>query len=155
MDPNSQFCPSCGAPVSGQASSSSSGSMPQMPPSSGSSMPVSPMQRPTGVTILAVLAVIGGLALLGFGAVAGTLVGSFLPGLGTVIAVVFVIFALIQFGIAYGYWVGASWAWWLGFIGAILDIVSIIALNVFGLIIGVIMLYYLTRPHVKMWFHQG
>lgn len=118
-------------------------------------MPVSPMQRPTGVTILAVLAVIGGLALLGFGAVAGTLVGSFLPGLGTVIAVVFVIFALIQFGIAYGYWVGASWAWWLGFIGAILDIVSIIALNVFGLIIGVIMLYYLTRPHVKMWFHQG
>jgi zinc-ribbon domain len=152
LDPNSQFCPSCGGPVGGQTSASSSGAMPS---SSGTSTSVASMQRPTGVTVLAVLAGIGGLVLLGFGAFAGALVGFLLPGLGTGITVVFVIFALIQFAIAYGFWVGASWAWWLGFIGAILDIISIIALNVIGLIIGIVMIYYLTRPHVKMWFHQG
>jgi hypothetical protein len=118
------------------------------------------MTRPTGVTVLAVLAFLGGVILLGFGLLVGSvfsavssLVG--LAGIGSIIEVVFIVFALIQFAIGYGYWVGASWAWWLGFIAAILDIVSIIALNIFGLIIGIVMAYYLTRPHVKMWFHQG
>lgn len=162
LEPNAQFCASCGAPVNAAQSSSPPPSQPptwNMPPPSPpptyTSSTTTSMKRPTGVTILAVLAIIGGLALLGFAAVAGAMVGTLFSGLGAVIAVVFVIFALIEFAIAYGFWVGASWAWWLGLIGAVLDIISIISFNVFGLVIGIIMLYYLTRSHVKMWFHKS
>jgi hypothetical protein len=113
------------------------------------------MQRPTGVTILAVLAFLGGVLLLVFGLVTGSMISSAFAGFGSGVAILFVIFALIQFGVGYGFWVGTTWAWWLGIIGAILNIISIISLNVFGLVIGIIMLYYLTRPHVKIWFHKA
>jgi hypothetical protein len=112
------------------------------------------MERPTGVTILAVLAFLGGVILLGFGLIAG-MASLLLPGLGGGIELLFVIFALLQFAIGYGLGTGATWAWWLGIIGAVLDIISIIGANVFGFIIGIIMLYYLTRPHVKMWFRKA
>lgn len=102
------------------------------------------MGRPTGITILAVLAAIGALALIGFGLL------SSLFGFG----LVFVVFGLVEFAVAYGFWTGASWGWWLGIIAAVLDILSIVTLDVFALIIGIIMLYYLTRPHVKAWFHK-
>jgi len=169
LDPNSQFCASCGAPIdSAQPSSSGFGSQPasSAPPTWSSSPPPSPppvyggqtttqMSRPTGVTILAVLGILGGILLLIFAAIVGAIVNSIFPGMGAGLAILFVIFALIQFGIAYGFWVGATWAWWLGMIGGVLDIISIVGGNVPGLIIGIIMLYYLTRPHVKMWFHKG
>jgi hypothetical protein len=151
LDPNAQFCASCGAAVNAAQPNPSS------QPPNWDTPPVptvsTQMQRPTGVVVLAILAAIGGLGLLGFGAVAGSFLGFFLPGVGFGLSILFVIFALIQFGIAYGFWVGASWAWWLGIIGAVLQIISIIGLDVIGLVIGIIMLYYLTRPHVKMWFH--
>jgi hypothetical protein len=114
------------------------------------------MERPTGVTILAVLAFLGGVLLLVFGLALGSMFSFLYSGAaGTGIAALLVVFALIQFGVGYGYWVGATWAWWLGIIAAVLDVISIVTLNVFGLIIGIIMLYYLTRPHVKAWFHKA
>ena len=64
-------------------------------------------------------------------------------------------FGLLEFAVAYAYWTGATWGWWLGIIAAILDILSIFSLNVISLIIGIVMLYYLTRPHVKVWFHKS
>jgi hypothetical protein len=146
LDPNSQFCPSCGAPVSTSMSTSSSGSPPTVPSPapSYSPGPASSMQRPTGVTILAVLAGLGGLVLIGFGLIF-TLFG---------FGLIFVVFGLLELGVVYGYWTGASWAWWLGIIVSVLDILSIVTFDVIGLIIGLIMLYYLTRPHVKTWFHR-
>ena len=87
---------------------------------------------------------LGGLALIGFG------LGFAIFGFGFV----FVIIGLIEFGVAYGYWVGASWGWWLGIIGAALDIISIVTFNFIGFIIGIIMIYYLTRAHVKAWFRR-
>jgi len=65
-----------------------------------------------------------------------------------------VIVGLISLAVAYGFWTGSGWGWWLGIILAILQIVSIFSLNVIGFIIGIIMVYYLTRPHVKAWFHK-
>lgn len=143
LDPNAQFCPSCGAAVN--AANPSSQPVPTVS---------TQLQRPTGVIVLAVLAAIAGLGSLGFGAAGGAILAFLLPGVGFAFSILFVVFALIQFGIAYGFWVGATWAWWLGIIGAVLQVISIIGLDVIGLIIGIIMLYYLTRPHVKMWFHR-
>jgi hypothetical protein len=155
LDPNAQFCASCGSQTTPQAAVSPYSSAPA--PSSYSSTSVTPatMQRPTGVTILAVLAFLGGLIFLGFGVAAGSILSLFLPGLGVGIEILFLVFALIQFAIGYGFWTGARWAWWLGLIGALLNIVSIIGANVFGFVIGIVMLYYLTRPHVKMWFRKA
>ena len=133
LDPNAQFCPACGTPV-GQSAS----------PISYSSAPT-PVQRPAGITILAALAGLGALATLAFGLVF-TLFG---------FGLIFVAIGILEFGVAYGFWSGASWAWWLGMIVAVLNILSIITFNVVGLFIGLAILYYLTRPHVKAWFKES
>jgi hypothetical protein len=135
MDPNAQFCPSCGTPV---------GLSVPAPAPSYSPGATRPVQRPAGVTILAVLAALGGLATLVFGLIF-TLFG---------FGLVFVVIGLLEFGVAYGFWTGASWAWWLGMIVAVLNILSIVTFDVIGLIVGLIILYYLTRPHVKVWFKK-
>ena len=142
VDPNTQFCSYCGSPV-GQANQSTP--PPASTPPTFSSGPAQPLIRPTGITILAILAGLGGLAAIGS--------GLFLSMFG--IGFVVVIFGLIEFAVAYGFWVGAPWGWWLGLLGALLDIISIFSLNVLGLLIGIVMLYYLTRPHVKAWFHEA
>ena len=80
----------------------------------------------------------------------GFLPGAILGGVGAAL----IIFALISFAVTYGMWTDTKWAWWLGIIVAVLDIISIVSLNVIGLIIGLVMLYYLTRPHVKFLFHE-
>src|SRR5579859_3220096 len=94
LDPNAQFCASCGSQTTPQAAVSPYSSAPPAP-SSYSSTSVTPatMQRPTGVTILAVLAFLGGLILLGFGVAAGSILSLFLPGLGVSIEILFVVFA--------------------------------------------------------------
>ena len=146
-------------------------------------------RRPTGVTILGVLAILGGIALLvggialiTLGLVIGTYAGSaftnalsnagysglasigagtlaiFLLGLGAVI----LILGILYFAVGIGYFGGKGWAWTVGIIvtaiSIVLDIVQI-ALgaisNVFGLVIGLLIIYYLTRPHVKAFFGKG
>ncbi len=102
------------------------------------------MQRPLGVTILAILAVIAGLAWLGFGLLLAVL------GVGFIL----ILLGLVEFGVAYGFWTGASWGWWLGIIGAVLNILSIVSFDIVSFLIGFVMLYYLTRPHVKAWFRR-
>jgi len=146
-------------------------------------------RRPTGVTILGVLAILGGIALLvggialvGLGLVIGTYAGSaftnalsnagysglasigagtlavFLLALGAVILVL----GILYFAVGMGYFGGKGWAWTLGIvvtiISVILDVVQIAfgaISNVFGLVIGLLILYYLTRPHVKAFFGKG
>jgi hypothetical protein len=146
VDPNATFCQYCGTTISqSPGSQPPPSSPPPASPASYSSNPyTTPVSRPTGITILAILAALGGLALIVFGAVTAF----------TGIGLIFVVIGLIEFGVAYGYWTGASWGWYLGIIGAILDILSIVTLNVVALLIGIIMLYYLTRPNVKVWFHK-
>jgi len=60
---------------------------------------------------------------------------------------------------AYGLWRGKRWAWSitviLSFIGIALGAVLIVSGNIaaiFNLIINAIVLYYLYRPHVKVFF---
>ena len=135
-------------------------------------------QRPTGVTILAVLAVIGGLLSLAFGAFS-TFLG---PALGAAMAeqssdpamtafggvvvamgVAFLLHGLLQLVTAYGLFTLKGWAWLLAVImqvfSVILNGLQIVRGEYGGAIIAVLIaggiLYYLFRPHVKAAFGRA
>jgi uncharacterized membrane protein len=144
--------------------------------------------RPTGVTIIAVLNIIGGviMLLIGIGlAVAGaiipfvpqsefqqqqqnltagdiylsqippSLVGGGLLAIGGILIAI----GILSFVVSYGLLKGRTWAWTLtvvlSIISIVLNVISIAAGNIAGLvsvIISGIILYYLFRPHVKAYF---
>ena len=96
--------------------------------------------RPTGVTILAILQILGGLLYIILGAGEGLFLGSaalLFVGIG--------VFALIT-GLAL--FAGRNWARILVLIAGVLDLFGI----PIGTIIGIIILYYFTRPHIKAYF---
>jgi drug/metabolite transporter (DMT)-like permease len=134
-------------------------------------------KRPTGVTIIAILIIIGGILLLlaGIGGVAvGSLFISQIIGLGFVIIGAIILAVGIGYlVVSYGLLKGKRWAWTITvvllFIGIVINVVSIIfgsfainmdlstfltvnSGNIAGIIISVIILYYLYRPHVKSYF---
>ena len=139
--------------------------------------------RPTGVTVLAILAILGGLGGLAFGglllaaaAIVSTLdLTAAYPQLvmynltaGTIGAIlgifgaVLLILGLLYLVMGIGFLGGKSWAWTLGMIAAVLSIVinipSLIFFgpsNILGLIIAIIILYYLTRTRVKAFFGKA
>ena len=145
--------------------------------------------RPTGVTILAVLSILGAIAFLLGGAglivvglVIGTYAGSQLTNqiassgysalasltagtialVFTLIGAILLILGFLYLAVAVGFLGGKGWAWTLGMIGYIIGIVLNIVQIAFGsynsaagLIIGIIIVYYLTRPHVKAFFGKG
>jgi len=123
-------------------------------------------QRPTGVTILAILAfvggafgILGGLALLGLGvALAGAAVG----GLGFIFGIVLIALSALQLWIGYGFWTLKRTAWSLGlvvfgaslivqFVELLLGYIAITSFVVSLVIYGII-LYYLMTPGVKAAF---
>jgi hypothetical protein len=136
-------------------------------------------KRPTGVTVIAILIIIGGILLLlaGIGGVAvGSLfISSQIIGLGFVIIGAIVLAVGIGYlVVSYGLLKGKRWSWTITvvllFIGIAINVVSIIIFGYFtfdtdtssflttnsgsiaGIIISVIILYYLYRPHVKSYF---
>jgi hypothetical protein len=135
-------------------------------------------KRPTGVTIIAILIIIGGILLLlaGIGGVAvGSLFISQIIGLGFVIIGAIILAVGIGYiVVSYGLLKGKRWSWTITmvllFIGIAINVVSIIIFGYFtfdtdtssfltsnsgsiaGIIISVIILYYLYRPHVKSYF---
>lgn len=124
--------------------------------------------RPSGITVLVLLEILTGLALLGFGAMSAILVGLFLSGFGAMYAMqvglllggVFMIVGIISFVIAYGFWTGSGWARMLGLvfsgIGLILGFLilptSLADTGILTIIFDAIIIYYLTRPHVIQFF---
>ena len=134
-------------------------------------------KRPTGVTIIAILIIIGGILLLLAG-IAGVVVGSL--SISQIIGLGFVIIGAIILAVGIGYLVvsygllkGKRWSWTITvvllFIGIAIDVASIIfgsfAINmnisnslsansgsVASIIISIIILYYLYRPHIKSYF---
>ena len=135
-------------------------------------------KRPIGVTIIAILIIIGGILLLLAG-IGVTAVGSLF--ISEITGLVFVIIGAILLAVGIGYIVvsygllkGKRWAWTITmvllFIGIAINVVSIIIFGYFtfnmdtysflitnsgsiaGIIISVIILYYLYRPHVKSYF---
>lgn len=135
--------------------------------------------RPLGVTILAILEVLVGILMLisslGMFALSALIDDpDFMSQLGTevpqwfldagptfflILGIVLLVFAILTFVLAWGFLKGKKWAWWLGVILAVLQIisgvVSIISSGVSGIIstlIPVLILIYLLQPSVKNWF---
>jgi hypothetical protein len=123
------------------------------------------MQRPTGVTILAVLAIIfGALGILGSITIitGGALVGGALISILGVITLITSALAL-AFGI--GAWTLKPWAWTLGVANYILSLVvsvifiisgaSTIGQQILSIVIAAAILYYLFTPTVKQAFGRA
>src|SRR5947208_14055436 len=122
-------------------------------------------RRPTVVTILGILSILAGLGGIVVGAAAvglSGLVASTYPGgaaVAAVIGAILLIIGILELVYGIGFFGGKGWAWTLAMIGSILNIVFGIASivfgsvgSIFGLIISILILYYLTRPHVKAFF---
>jgi hypothetical protein len=127
-------------------------------------------QRPLGITILGILAIIGGV--LGFfaslaivfggsvltatGAVTGT-TGAFYTFLG----IIYLVFSIGDVVLGYGFLTLKSWAWTLGVglqaVGIVLDILFITQGNsagseVISILLSAVIIYYLFRPEVRQAF---
>ena len=116
--------------------------------------------RPTGISILAILEIFGGIVAIIAGLLVTVAVSSILGGLGQILGIIAIISGLFAVAVGYGFWTGAKWSWWLAVIlyifGIIFSLASVVVGSVFsivGLIIDSLLLYYLTRPGVKSWFN--
>ena len=138
--------------------------------------------RPTGVTVLAVLEVLLGLGSLGVGfilavmsAFLGSLLGSvevsgngttisaglfggLFAAVGAIIGGIIIVIGLANFAIAYGLLKGLGWAWILSLIFAIISIIFGILMFPIGLvaiIFDALIIFYLTRSNVKEFFGKA
>ena len=128
------------------------------------------MQRPLGVTLIAILSAIGGvfgllaaLVLLGAGAAVSTATG--LGGLTFVAGVIILAYAVLSLVLAYGFWNLKPWAWPLGVgvqaLGVVQSVLQFMndGSNVVGLLFSLaiagIILWYLFQPHVKAAFGRA
>jgi hypothetical protein len=123
--------------------------------------------RPTGVTILAILAFIGGtlgilasLAVVLGGAVVSTVNGS-VGGILLLLGLATLALSVVEIALGYGFWALHAWAWQLGYILMALNvIVSLVSLlfggSFFSLVISVVIAgviaYYLDTPEVRRAF---
>jgi hypothetical protein len=140
-----------------------------------------PKSRPIGVTIIAILNIIGGIIMLLGGitlVAAGTILPSLPPsafqngnltepninlsGIAIAIGGVIIAIGIVSFIVAYGLLKGMRWAWTLtvvlSIISIVLNAISIATGNIGGIIsiiISGIILYYLYRPHVKAYFGKA
>jgi uncharacterized membrane protein (DUF2068 family) len=131
------------------------------------------MNRPTGVTVIAILSLIGGVLglcgvspLLGvsvLGALIPTGVTQILGAIGIVVSAMLVIGPVLQIVFAYGAWNLRPWAWWLGIIASGISVLGVI-LGILGsggaaiytavtnALIPVIVFVYLLVPDVRRAF---
>ena len=137
------------------------------------------MQRPTGITILAVLSAIAGvlgllgsLALIGLGGLVGglaaselgTAAGAALGGLAVIGGLILLVGSVLNLVFAYGAWNLRPWAWVLGLIAEGLALVSAavgilssgdIGGQILNIAIPAIIIYYLMTPEVKKAFGRA
>ena len=107
--------------------------------------------RTLGVTIIAILAILGGIGSL----VGGIALVAIIPFLGAAL----IIIGLAYFGVAYGLWKGLKWTWIITLIVTVIAFISGLELIIVGnvgavipVIINAIIIYYLFKPNVKAYF---
>jgi hypothetical protein len=64
----------------------------------------------------------------------------------------------VSFAVAYSYLNGLGWAWGLGLVVAVIGIVlglPSLPGSIVSILLKVLIIYYLTRPHVKRFFGKG
>jgi hypothetical protein len=121
------------------------------------------------VTILAILQILIGiigllasLAIIGLSTLASTIptIGVLVGTIGLVIGGIALFFSIVWLATGFGFIHGRGWAWTLGITFSILSLLGAIGALALGLITGGVgglvfwglMLYYLTRNHVKRFF---
>src|SRR5207245_8515274 len=127
--------------------------------------------RPLWITFLAIIPILIGvfgllisLAIIAFSALLSALpaVGALASTVGLVIGGVFLFFSLIWLATGVGFLHGKGWAWSLGMIFTVLSILGAAYVAFTGvyqagyaLVFWIIMIIYLTRSHVKVFFGKG
>jgi len=139
--------------------------------------------RPTGVTVLAVLEMLLGLGSLGVGfilavmsaflgsllgnvgfsgtegvTVSAGLFGGLFAAVGAIIGGIIIVIGLVNFAIAYGLFKGLGWAWILSLIFAIISIIFgilMFPIGIVAIIFDALIIFYLTRSNVKEFFGKA
>ncbi|MDG7036665.1 MAG: zinc ribbon domain-containing protein [Nitrososphaerota archaeon] len=144
-----KYCPRCGAPNDDDPLFCTKCGNPLTPtyavPQTVQPGPNPPnrLSRPTGVTILAALQIVFAIINLALATVLALLI----PVLGVlfyIVPILNIIFAVALFG-------GRNWARILVMIGAVIELIDI----PIGTIIGIVLLWYLTRPRVVEYFKRN
>ena len=118
-------------------------------------------ERPTGIVLLAGLEFISGILNLGITFYLLTL--TYFPGNSILY---FSVFGVVTLILAYGLWIGKKWArtttfilsivgilFWLSNLLGILTISPSSDLtSIINIVLNVVIIYYLTRPHIKDYF---
>jgi hypothetical protein len=135
-------------------------------------------KRPTGVTVLAILDILGGIVglaagalFIGIAALASSNLAAQYPALGGISGIASILYALgalalvlglVSIVVAVGFLGGKGWAWTLGIVVSVISIIiSIVetvigfSSNIIGIVFSIIIIYYLMRPHVKAYFGKG
>ncbi len=159
---NYRFCPACGKSI-------------ELVPSMSEPV-MQKVPRPTGITILAILQLIIGIffaiAAIGIEAVSSmggmsamkgmSYFGEMTGALVNIIAIILMILAVFAFIISGALFSGKKWGRTIVIIFSIMDLifesVSIVGGNGFavaGIILDLVILYYMWRPHVISYFNRG
>jgi hypothetical protein len=155
----------------------------QAPPPPPPPMAAAPMGRPTGATVIAIIAAIQGvlLILVGLfvllvggalgGLIGGLAEGEGVPGLGPVFAGLGIFFGIIigavgvlYILITYGVWGAKRWSWMLGVVVYIIALAfGVLGLAggidvgnlVIGVVLPVVVLYFFWQPDVKRYLGRA
>src|SRR6266851_1665832 len=127
--------------------------------------------RPLGITFLAIIEILIGVVgllvsvtIIGVSALFSTIpvIGTLIGTVGLIIGGVFLFFSLIWLATGVGFLHGRGWAWTLGMIFTVLSILGAAYVAFTGiyqagyaLVFWIIMIIYLTRSHVKVFFGKG
>jgi hypothetical protein len=110
--------------------------------------------RPSTIEVMALTNVIGAISILLFGWLVGSgplpLISSITIGsqYWVVLVLIVAIVAISNIGI----WFGKKWGYALTFLVALLNLVSFaFFIDAVSLIVGILLIYYVTRPLVKDW----
>jgi Predicted membrane protein len=142
-----QYCQECGSPVPyGMNYCPVCGSFNIGP------NPPARIPRPNGVLVLGILQIIVSAIYIG--------IGTFIGGLGTAmgpfglifaqLGLIFVVIGILSLIFALAFLSGRNWGRILMMIGAVLELLDF----PIGTVLGIVILWYLTRPRVKAYFKQ-
>ncbi len=114
-----------------------------------------PATRPIGVSILAVLTILGGILIVLLGALFVVaplvLVGFGLPALFglavSAIGAIVLVFGLLWIGVGVGLLHLRGWAWWLAVIVMVLSILGSITAPILAVLPGLILIYLIVVRH--------
>ncbi len=139
------------------------------------------MSRPIGVSIISalvfldgILMLIGGIALFYYGPMIAPLIiakmklpmaitASMVKSVITVGSILGIVGGIIAIIVAIGLWFGMNWAWWIFVVFSVITLISSIINVVMQhrldpviiLVIEIIVLIYITRPHVRAYFKES